>query len=76
MPKITRSELVRQLGIGALQELSAFRIEFKAKWDKSFGQDISAIANHVDREGGWLIVGVNDDGVLLKKNNDWAKKEE
>ena len=76
MSKISRNELMKKLALGTLQELSAFRVEFKTKWDKDFGKDISAIANHIDRQGGWLLVGVEDDGKLSKRNSDWAKKEE
>ena len=76
MPKISRNDLIKQLTAGALRELSAFRVEFKAKWKKEFGEDISAIANQVDRQGGWLIVGVNDNGTLPWKTLGWAEKEE
>jgi len=49
-------------------------IEFKSQWHQSFGQSISAIGN--EDKGGWLIIGIDDKGVLLGKDSGWVKKQE
>lgn len=48
-------------------------VEFKSKWHQDYGQSLSAIGN--EEQGGWLIVGIDDKGLLLGKNSDWIRKQ-
>ena len=56
-------------------EISYPRLELKSKWHTEHGKSISAIANHESLTGGWLIVGVDDDGKLTGKDKEWCKKK-
>ena len=57
-----------------MRETSFPRLEFKSKWDSKYGRDISAIANDESQTGGWLVVGVDDDGKLAEHDEKWAKQ--
>ena len=62
------------LASGTLTEISYPRLELKSKWKTDHGKSISAIANHEALMGGWLIIGVDDDGKLTGKDEAWCKK--
>ena len=49
-------------------------VEFKSKWHQDCGQSLSAIGN--EEKGGWLIVGIDDKGLLLNKSSDWIIKQQ
>ncbi len=68
--------LLSHIAGGKLLEIQYPRLELKSEWSKDCGQDISAIANHESQTGGWLIVGLNDKGILQEKNEGWAKARE
>ena len=59
---------------GTLTEISYPRLELKSKWSTDHGKNISAIANHESLTGGWIVVGVDDDGKLTGKDEAWCKK--
>lgn len=76
MPKISRQNLLDKVSQELIHEvLSAFNgtVELKSDWEKKHGEKISAIANQDSREGGWLIIGINDQGKLLGKDINWLK---
>lgn len=59
-----------------IKEIKFPRFELKAEWNKKHGSDISAIANHDSMLGGWLVVGICDNGKLMGKNIKWAESTE
>ena len=77
MSKImTIDDLVSKILAQNLREFTSERIELKSNWDKNYGAKISAIANHESLLGGWVIVGVNDKGILQNNDEKWAIKTE
>ena len=72
MEQWTKDRLLKELFTGQLRESET--IEFKEQWTQNSGKSLSAIGNGEKR--GWLIIGVNDDGHLLDKDSQWAKKQQ
>ena len=72
MGSYTKTVLLKKLSSQQLTESK--NVEFKSQWHQDYGKSISAIGN--GEEGGWLIVGIDDKGVLSGKNSDWIKKQE
>ena len=72
MDSYTKTLLLEKLSSQQLAENEC--VEFKPKWHQEYGKSISAIGNK--KEGGWLIIGIDDEGVLLGKNSAWIKKQE
>ena len=72
MSSYTKTVLIEKLSSQQLTENA--QIEFKTKWHQDYGKSISAIGN--DEKGGWLIVGINDNGVLLDNSSGWLRKQE
>ncbi len=68
----TKAVLLEKLSSQQLTENT--NVEFKSKWHQNHGKSISAIGNEED--GGWLIIGTDDKGLLLDKSSDWVKKQE
>lgn len=61
---------------GNLQEFRFNNIELKRDWRKDYGKKICAIANKVNKNILWLVVGIEDDGSLSLQDEKWAKKTE
>ena len=76
MPKLNIDRLIELLEAGQLLEVTEVRVELKSDWQQEHGKDISAIANHSDFTGGWVVIGVNDQGKLLGKDSDWLRQTE
>ena len=53
------------------QAYESDELEFKESWQTNFGRSISAIANG---NGGWLVVGVHDQGHVLKLTKKQIQK--
>ena len=64
----------RGLSTGTLTEISYPRLELKSNWNTDHGKNVAAIANHQSLTGGWVIVGVDDNGKLTGKDEAWCKK--
>lgn len=64
----------RDLVACALTEISYPRLELKSKWNTDHGRNIAAIANHESLTGGWIIVGVDNDGKLTGRDKSWCEK--
>ena len=71
MSSYTKTVLLEKLIAQQLTESK--NVEFKSKWHQDYGHSISAIGN--EENGGWLIVGIDDKGLLLDKNSAWVKKQ-
>ncbi len=69
----TKVTLLKKLSAGQLSESES--VEFKEKWQREHGYSISAIGNN-DTGGGWLIVGVNDKGLLVCQSQEKIKKQQ
>jgi predicted HTH transcriptional regulator len=76
MPQLSLDQLVSLLESGDLREVTQSRTELKSDWHQDHGKDISAIANNLALAGGWVVIGVNDQGKLLGKSADWLKRTE
>ena len=63
MGSYTKTVLLEKLSLSKLTENQD--VEFKSKWHQDYGRSISAIGN--EKKGGWLIIGINDNGSLLGK---------
>ena len=71
------NEIVSHIKTRRLLETSYPGLELKSNWDKKHGKDISAIANHESKMGGWLIVGISDDGCIgIENTKKWASETE
>ncbi len=68
----TKTVLLKKLSSRQLAENE--NVEFKSKWHQDYGKSVSAIGN--EEKGGWLIVGIDDEGSLLGKHSGWIKKQE
>ena len=71
MSTYTKSLLLEKLSSQQLTE--THYTEFKEKWHQNCGKSLSAIGN---KNGGWLIIGIDDKGQLLGKSSGWIKKQE
>ena len=70
MPRLTKEQIIKKISSGKLLEVLIPNVELKSSWRQEYGKDISAIANHFRKEGGWIILGINDDGTL----SEWDDK--
>lgn len=69
-------ELIDNINEGSLLESSYPALEFKSQWDKKYGAKISAIANSEPQLGGWLIIGLSDQGNVIENDAKWGKSTE
>lgn len=76
MLRLGLEQIINIINSGNLIEATQIRIELKSVWHPDTGKDISAIANHVDLMGGWVIIGINNQGKLLGKDKNWLIKTE
>ena len=67
----TRQALLEDLSANRLIEGDA--VEFKEKWAREHGKSLSAFGN--SKNGGWLLVGVDNSGQCLNKDMEWMKKQ-
>jgi predicted HTH transcriptional regulator len=51
-------------------------VELKKSWSLKHGDKLSALSNKLHQEICWLIVGVDDNGELVGKNEKWAIQNE
>ncbi|MGN7494876.1 hypothetical protein ACTHPF_27305 [Paenibacillus sp. SAF-054] len=70
------SELLRLVQMEELLEHSYPNVELKREWKKSVGEEVSALGNKLTHESFWLVIGVEDNGKLSKKNDKWVKQTE
>jgi predicted HTH transcriptional regulator len=68
-------ELKRHLSAGKI-EAHLRGVDFKRSWQQAHGKDISAIANDESTTNGWIVVGVDDNGIVAGHDVDWLKKTE
>ena len=73
-PRPTIEILLKHISQGSLLETSFPRVELKSIWNKNCGKDISAIANHESQQGGWMIIGIDDQGNPVGTDSKWADK--
>jgi len=70
MPRLTKEQIIKKISSEKVLEVLIPNVELKSSWRQEYGKDISAIANHFRKEGGWIILGINDDGTL----SEWDEK--
>ena len=71
MSSYIKTDLLKELSSQKLVENE--HVELKSKWNQEYGKSISAFGN--TEEGGWLLIGVNDAGLVLNQNLNWLKKQ-
>jgi hypothetical protein len=59
-------ELKRHLSAGKI-EAHLRGVDFKRSWQQAHGKDISAIANDESITTGWIVVGVDDNGIVVSR---------
>ena len=72
----TVEDLISAIHCGTAQEHRNVNIELKQKWDKKYGQDISALGNKLDKDCCWFVVGVDDNSKCVRLSEQKAKKTE
>lgn len=76
MSSLTKEQICHNLEANKLTEVTQSAVELKSTWQQANGKDISAIANQLGNQGGWLIVGVDDTGLGLNKDHNWLTTTE
>jgi len=61
---------------GSLREHRHPNVELKQSWTLEHGRKLSALANKLDVPVSWLVVGVDDDGKILGRDEVWARATE
>lgn len=51
-------------------------VELKSNWAQKHGEKLCALANKFNLACAWLVVGISDDGLLLNRDENWAKETE
>ncbi|MFY7992590.1 MAG: RNA-binding domain-containing protein [Bacteriovoracaceae bacterium] len=75
--KVTREELLDKISKNQIHEVLESGVELKATWNQDVGKDISAIANKIDRSGGWVVIGCSDKGFVNQTNGlEWLTQVE
>ncbi|MBK7688223.1 MAG: hypothetical protein IPJ35_04315 [Elusimicrobia bacterium] len=69
-------QVVAELKNGTLLEHRHSNIELKEDWDHKHGKDISAYANRLNSDLHFQVIGVNNSGKVVGKDEKWAKKTE
>lgn len=73
---ITIDDLSELLRSGKIREHRYPNVELKVAWAQSHGQKLSALANKIDAQPRWMVVGVSDDGRVMGNDENWAKRTE
>ena len=60
----------------ALTEISYTNLELKSSWKQDDGKKVSGLANRVSESIYFLVVGIDDKGAYLNKDESWAKQTE
>lgn len=68
-------DLVSRIISGAA-EVQFQGVEFKESWSQRVGRDISAVANCLEIDNGWIVIGIKDTGRTCGKNSDQIRKME
>ncbi len=66
-------ELIDAISQKQLLEHIQGNVELKESWERKHGEKLSALGNKIQNKCGWLVVGVDDDGNLCRRNIEWAK---
>lgn len=69
-------DVIRELASGTLVEHRHENLELKQSWRDDVGPKLSALANNLAIDEGWLLVGVRDDGSVIGHDEGWARGTE
>ncbi|MSM40135.1 MAG: hypothetical protein GJT30_11000 [Geobacter sp.] len=72
----TIGDVIELITRGKIQEHLNRNVELKSSWKEEHGHKISSLGNKLDIECAWLILGIDDKGNLLAKDDSWAKSTE
>jgi predicted HTH transcriptional regulator len=69
-------DIKTELTSGTLAEHLHENLELKASWREENGERLSALANRLEFETGWMVIGVTDGGALVGRDENWARNTE
>ncbi len=61
---------------GRILEYLHNNVELKSSWSQECGKKISFLGNKNTKGKSWLIIGLDDDGILCNYNKKWIKANE
>jgi len=67
-----KEDIISKLNDGTLLEHRYPNLELKSSWSQDCGKKISALANKNIQDNNWLCVGIDDNGHLTAKDENWA----
>jgi predicted HTH transcriptional regulator len=65
-------DILSELATGTLQEHRHPNLELKESWREEHGPKLSALANHVEQPLGWMVIGVDNNGATVGRDEKWA----
>jgi predicted HTH transcriptional regulator len=72
----TLSDVLAAIRNSVIEEHLNANVELKSNWKEDYGHKASALANKYHQPRSWLIVGVDDSGCLLGRDQNWARQQE
>ena len=72
----TTEDVIGAIKMGRLQEFLHANLEIKADWAQKHGDKISGLANKLDQIVCFMVLGVADNGQLVGRSSEWAKRTE
>ena len=72
----TPDDVISAIQTGHLQEHLHVNLELKEDWARRHGDKISGLANKLDQIVCFMVLGVNDNGLLAGRSAGWAKQTE
>lgn len=72
----TEQDVLAHLSQGTLVEHRHENLELKESWDKGYGSKLCALANKVSVASAWMVVGVDDQGRAVGKDEKWVRQYE
>ncbi|MBW7452457.1 RNA-binding domain-containing protein [Paenibacillus sepulcri] len=76
MVKVSITEILEAVGKGELLEHTSPNVELKREWKREVGEEVSALGNKLTHDVFWIVIGVEDNGLLSGKNEKWVKQTE
>ena len=69
-------ELLEKIKNQLIKEYLFNNVELKRSWDTKYGKRISSLCNKINLKKMWFIVGIEDNGILSRHSESWAKSTE
>jgi predicted HTH transcriptional regulator len=69
-------DILSELASGTLQEHRHANLELKETWREEHGPKLSALGNHIEQPLGWMVIGVDNNGSAVGRDERWARNAE